>query len=123
MQDSLQIYRQLVAKIREEITREVFQTLRGVPRVISARRPVARVSPAPAVPPLPSSGRRSKADMAKTVEAVRAYVARHPGQSKPEIAKGLGVAIDQLHTPLDKLKASKVVVMKGTRKQARYSIK
>jgi hypothetical protein len=56
-------------------------------------------------------------------ESVRAYIIKHPGQTRSQIAAGLSVDVGEIGVPLTKLRDAKAVTVKGQKRATRYTIK
>jgi predicted HTH transcriptional regulator len=131
MQSSLEIYRRLVAQIRAEAVADMIQNLRGgssappIARSVRAEfKTIVRTQRASAAPRIASKGRQRKPeDVSNLTESAFAYIAKNPKQTATEISEGMGVTTDELRYPLRILRESKRVTMKGTRRNARYTVK
>lgn len=135
--NSLEIYRQLVQKIREEAFADMIANLKSgavVPALSrSVRRdfreeekkaPVVRVTNGAPKIAQPANGfRRTKAELDVVTEQLHAHLLKHPGAKMREITTALGVHRFALREPLRNLIKQKRVTMKGTRSTARYTAK
>jgi hypothetical protein len=65
-------------------------------------------------------GKRSPKAIAKTTDALAAYIAKNPGQRIEEIAKALKTATKDLSLPTKKLIAAKKISAKGKRRATTY---
>jgi hypothetical protein len=65
-------------------------------------------------------GKRSPQAIAKTTDALAAYIAKNPGQRIEEIAKALETATKDLSLPTKKLIAAKKISSKGKRRATTY---
>jgi hypothetical protein len=64
--------------------------------------------------------KRTPEDVAKTGEAVVAYVAKNPGQSVEQIGKALGQKTKELALPIIRMIEAKKLATKGKRRGTRY---
>lgn len=146
MQHSLELYRKLVAQIREEARLELISGLRGggrisaappsikreVRREFKARSGTLRAAVAPRMGKAKSEfaqgsngkgNKRKGGAIAKLMELAKAHIAANPGCSVKDIAAGVGCLPMDLQLPMKKLRKEKAVSMKGTRAGARYTAK
>lgn len=93
----------------------------------AAAKPAAAKAPTPARPAAPAraaaaakGGRRSDAEIAKTVARVKEYVAAHPGSRMEHIGAGLGLLTKVLTRPVAKLLASNEIRREGLKRATAY---
>ncbi len=90
-----------------------------------ARRPRSAAKAPAAAPrrgPLPkySGGRRTEANLQRTVDVLLAHVKANPGSRMEQIAAALGTKTAALALPTKKLLASGAIKSKGVKRATRY---
>lgn len=96
-------------------TREVRPAAEPKP-VVKATKPTPAAKPARAA----AGGRRSAAEIEKTIARVKDFVSAHPGSRMEHIGAGLGLATKILTGPVAKLLAAGDIRREGERRATKY---
>jgi hypothetical protein len=120
---------EITALVRASALEAVHNALGGTLTIAPAKRGPGRPSKAAAQTASPAPKRRGRPakrtpeDVAKTGEAVVAYVAKNPGQSVEQIGKALGAKTKELALPIIRMIEAKKLATKGKRRGTRYFAK
>ncbi len=113
---------EITALVRASALEAVHSALGATFTTAPAKRGPGR--PPQAAPPAPKRrgkpAKRTPEDVAKTGEAVVAYVAKNPGQSVEQIGKALGKKTKELALPIIRMIEAKKLKTKGKRRGTRY---
>jgi hypothetical protein len=128
--ESLDLYYQLVKQIRAETLETITAGLNGAYERGPARaREPARMKRDPSPKMQNASrvrlfqGRRPQSDVETLMDTLRAYIIKHPGLRAAEICKGMALTPAALRLPLRKLRAGKLITVKGKRSGMTYTVK
>ena len=100
-------------------------TAAPAPRKRAMRRTRKAVAATPAPKPAARPSKRAKRtpeDVAKTAEAVLAYVKAHAGQRLEEIGRGMKAATKHLKLPIAKLMEAKQLRTEGQKRGTKYFV-
>lgn len=122
MQNSLELYNQLMEQMREEAREELRALIDGGGPAKKTRK-ANKASPKAKAPKAAKATRAKPAEIEKLIGSLKAYVSKHPDQTLEEISTGMAVPTAKLKGPAKKLLAEKVFSRKGVARGSRYRIK
>jgi hypothetical protein len=106
------LLRELETAIREQVRAELSAAMSSA--LGNGRPPVGR--------PAGSRGRRGRADLAQTAEAILKHLAKNPDSRAEQLADALGAPTKTLVGPLKQLMADKSIKRKGKARGTTYAL-
>lgn len=119
MQNSMELYQQLVESIRAECMEELLGRMTGS---VAPAKQKSKTKPGPK-PGTKAKTPRTAGDLEKLIASIKGYVSKHPGSRTEEISAGLALPTARLQLPMKKMIAGKIMTKKGERRAARYTVK
>jgi len=127
MQTTEQIIENLKASIEADIRQKILTSLTadlGSPaaEVAVKAKPSAKAAPAAKTKPAKSKpgAKRTPEEIGKTMSDVRSFVKVHPGSNAEAIKKHLGVELNVITLPIQKLLKTRTITSKGEKRATRY---
>lgn len=124
-----EILNQLRTNIEAEIRREILEkvgaslTGRAIAEQAVAKQIAKTVKPKVAKTSAKPGAKRTPDEILETTEAVRKFIAAHPGANAEAIKAALGCELSVITLPIAKLLASKAISRKGVKRATRYYLK